>query len=247
MKAVQRAVDAETERRSRLLAQRAEYARSSVALRAEQLKIIYEGTDPDYRGIAGDRWPVEHQGKPTIVIGENGASVLVLLENLTDDQIRERLPNALKLQSELKYLQTDRDNCRVYYKIGRELFAYQRETHSDFALYCCTSSGEPLSKVRNKTVDSVPDDYELFSRWAHETGICVKARELPAIDDIGDSVDDITESVEKTLRAHGIEPDHCWREISVEISEQQPALSAWLREAGERWDEATERADRCRP
>ena len=247
MKAVQRAVDAETERRSRLLAQRAEYARSSAALRDEQLKIIYEGTDPDYRGIAGDRWPVEHQGKPTIVIGENGASVLVLLENLTDDQIRERLPNALKLQSELKYLQTDRDNCRVYYKIGRELFAYQRETHSDFALYCCTSSGEPLSKVQNKTVDSVPDDYELFSRWARETGICVKARELPAIDDIGDSVDDITENVEKTLRAHGIEPDHCWREISVEISEQQPALSAWLREAGERWDEATERADRCRP
>lgn len=327
MKAVQRAVDAETERRSRLLAQRAEYARSSAALRAEQLKIIYEGTDPDYRGIAGDRWPVEHQGKPTIVIGENGASVLVLLENLTDDQIRERLPNALKQQAaraastpsvadaiparyrpenleadsfyvaeattgrvvsgpfervgeiplalmgydgahkvktgqdirdeatppaskdspELKYLQTDRDNCRVYYKIGRELFAYQRETHSDFALYCCTRSGEPLSKVRNRTVDSIPDDYELFSRWARETGICVKGRELPAIDDIGDSVDDITESVEKTLRAHGIEPDHCWREMSVEISEKQPALSAWLREAGERWDEATERADRCRP
>ncbi len=96
-------------------------------------------------------------------------------------------------------------------------------------------------------MDSIPDDYELFSRWARETGICVKARELPAIDDIGDSVDDITESVEKTLRAHGIEPDHCWREMSVEISEKQPALSAWLREAGERWEEATERADRCRP
>lgn len=340
MKAVQKAVDAETERRDRAMTERAGLARSAAALRAEQLRIIYEGTHSDYRGTAGDRWPAEHRGKPTIVIGENGASVLVLLENLTDAQISERLPYALKQQAarvaslpnvgesaipsrsrpenleadsfyvtesttgrvvsgpfervgeiplalmgydgahkiktgqdlqdeaappalktgpELEYLQTDRDNCRVYFKSGRELFAYQRENHSEFALYSCTGSGEPLSKVRNRTVDTLPDDDELFCGWARETGLfradnaatvsqtSVSAIDVPAVDDIGDSVDEITEGVEKVLRAHGIEPGRDWQEVSDEVRGTLPTLSALLKEASVRLEEANERASFCRP
>ncbi|MBR8043188.1 NADAR family protein [Burkholderia cenocepacia] len=67
--------------------------------RQEQLNIIYETTHGDFKGIAGERWPAEHQGKRTILVNDKGATILALLENLTDEQIADKLPLALKTRA----------------------------------------------------------------------------------------------------------------------------------------------------
>ncbi|WP_336963703.1 DUF1419 domain-containing protein [Sphingobium aquiterrae] len=65
--------------------------------RAQKLDLIWSRTHSDFRGVAGDAnpdaWPAEHIGKRTITVFEPGAgTVLKLLENLTDQEIADRLP-----------------------------------------------------------------------------------------------------------------------------------------------------------
>jgi hypothetical protein len=64
--------------------------------RAEKLEAIWNRTPDDYRGIAGDAnpnaWPPEHRGKRTILVKGGGLdTILKLLEDLTDEEIQERL------------------------------------------------------------------------------------------------------------------------------------------------------------
>ncbi|RIA46183.1 uncharacterized protein DUF1419 [Hephaestia caeni] len=66
--------------------------------REEKLQLIWSSTSRDYRGLAGeanpDAWPAEHLGKRTIMVLERpGGTVLKLLEDLTDDEIADRLPH----------------------------------------------------------------------------------------------------------------------------------------------------------
>ncbi|CAM5290935.1 hypothetical protein ATER59S_00538 [Aquamicrobium terrae] len=65
--------------------------------REEKLEAIWNATHPDCRGIAGesnpDAWPEDHKGKRAIVVDDNGAAVLKLLEHLTDDEIDARMAN----------------------------------------------------------------------------------------------------------------------------------------------------------
>ncbi|RWK58591.1 DUF1419 domain-containing protein [Mesorhizobium sp.] len=64
--------------------------------REEKLEAIWAGTHPDFRGIAGSAdpsaWPAEHRGKRTILVnvGSHG-TILKLLEDLTDEEIEEKL------------------------------------------------------------------------------------------------------------------------------------------------------------
>jgi len=72
-------------------------------MRTQQLDRIWSSTHPDYRGLAGeinpDAWPAEHRGKRTILVYEPGVgTVLKLLENLTDDEIADRLPERPTIQ-----------------------------------------------------------------------------------------------------------------------------------------------------
>ena len=65
--------------------------------REAKLKLIWARTPADYRGRAGqfdpDSWPTEHHGKRAILVYEPGVgTVQKLLENLTDDEIADRLP-----------------------------------------------------------------------------------------------------------------------------------------------------------
>jgi hypothetical protein len=69
--------------------------------RGEKLEAIWNRTPADFKGIAGaanpDAWPPSQQGKRTILVYVTGTgTVLKLLEDLTDDEIEERLPGALK-------------------------------------------------------------------------------------------------------------------------------------------------------
>lgn len=59
---------------------------------AEQLDHIWSTTPADYRGYAGERWPGQHRGKPTILIdGGAHGSVLTLLKDLSEAEIATRL------------------------------------------------------------------------------------------------------------------------------------------------------------
>lgn len=69
--------------------------------RDEKLELIWSRASPDYKGIAGasnpDAWPTEQHGKRTILVFEPGAgTVLKLLEDLTDQEIEEKLPAAFR-------------------------------------------------------------------------------------------------------------------------------------------------------
>ncbi|WIW89619.1 DUF1419 domain-containing protein [Sphingobium sp. V4] len=75
-----------------------EHERAAVAnlSRGDALDVIWEREGDDFRGLAGqfnpDAWPAEHHGKRTILVYEPGVgTVLKLLENLTDDEIADRL------------------------------------------------------------------------------------------------------------------------------------------------------------
>lgn len=66
--------------------------------RDQKLKLIWSRTHSDFRGFAGefdpDSWPAEHHGKRAILVYEPGVgTVQKLLENLTDDEIADRLPH----------------------------------------------------------------------------------------------------------------------------------------------------------
>lgn len=65
--------------------------------REEKLEAIWSATHADFKGIAGeanpDAWPPEHQGKRTILINAGGkGTVLKLLEDLSDEEIDNRMP-----------------------------------------------------------------------------------------------------------------------------------------------------------
>ncbi|RWL87327.1 MAG: DUF1419 domain-containing protein [Mesorhizobium sp.] len=64
--------------------------------REEKLEAIWADTHPDFRGTAGSAdpggWPAEHRGKRTILVNAGGhGTVLKLLEDLTDEEIEEKL------------------------------------------------------------------------------------------------------------------------------------------------------------
>ena len=86
-----------------------------------------------------------------------------------------------------------------------------------------------------------------YSEWRHQIAMTPKQERFPVIADLGDSADEIAANVEDFLRKNGVEPIRSWNEIANEIDDAEPALADWLRKAGEHWDEAIERADRCRP
>jgi len=65
--------------------------------RDERLEHIWSSTHDDYRGYAGERWPVASRGKRTIVCyGGAAGTVLKLLDDLTDDEISGKLPVHLR-------------------------------------------------------------------------------------------------------------------------------------------------------
>lgn len=77
-----------------------EHEKAAVAnlTREEKLDLIWSLTHDDFRGIAGalnpNARPVEHRGKRSILVYEPGVgTVLKLLENLTADEIADKLPH----------------------------------------------------------------------------------------------------------------------------------------------------------
>lgn len=69
--------------------------------KAVLLRLIYRWTHSDFKGRAGERWAEADRGKPTILVFRNGTT-LILLENMTDEEIADRLPLALKRDAERK-------------------------------------------------------------------------------------------------------------------------------------------------
>lgn len=67
--------------------------------RKQKLALIYRHEHRDYKGRAGPQWG-EHEGEKSIMVNEKGATVLTLLETLSDEQIANKLPYALKKESE---------------------------------------------------------------------------------------------------------------------------------------------------
>lgn len=70
--------------------------------RDEKLEAIWAATPEGYRGIAGalnpKAWPPEKRGKRTILLNAGGLStILTLLEDLSDREIDELLPDALEI------------------------------------------------------------------------------------------------------------------------------------------------------
>lgn len=69
--------------------------------RKAKLALIYRWTHSDYKGRAGEQWGEADRGKPTLLVNRGG-TCLVLLENLTDEEINNKLPYALKKDAERK-------------------------------------------------------------------------------------------------------------------------------------------------
>jgi hypothetical protein len=61
--------------------------------RDERLEHIWSSTHDDYRGYAGERWPLAMRGRRTVLVyaGQSG-TVLELLDDLTEAEIAAKLP-----------------------------------------------------------------------------------------------------------------------------------------------------------
>ncbi|KQU95474.1 hypothetical protein ASD12_23465 [Mesorhizobium sp. Root102] len=75
--------------------------RESRAVRAmtrdERIEHIWSATHDEYRGYAGERWMPEHRGKRTILVyGRRRGTTLTLLDDLTEEQIADKLPVHLR-------------------------------------------------------------------------------------------------------------------------------------------------------
>ncbi|MDP3411092.1 DUF1419 domain-containing protein [Bosea sp. (in: a-proteobacteria)] len=65
--------------------------------RQERLEHIWSSTHDDYRGYAGERWPVLDRGKRTVTVyGSRQGTSLRLLDGLTDAEVSEKLPVHLR-------------------------------------------------------------------------------------------------------------------------------------------------------
>jgi hypothetical protein len=65
--------------------------------RAERLDHIWSSTADDYRGYAGERWPLSDHGKRTVLLyGGKEGIFLKLLDQLTDTEISAKLPVHLR-------------------------------------------------------------------------------------------------------------------------------------------------------
>lgn len=63
----------------------------------ERLEHIWSATHDAYRGYADDRWLPEFRGKRTILVyGRRGSTTLKLLDELSADEIRAKLPVHLR-------------------------------------------------------------------------------------------------------------------------------------------------------
>lgn len=65
--------------------------------REERLEHIWSSTADDYRGYAGERWPLSDHGKRTVLLyGGKEGTFLKLLDQLTDTEISAKLPVHLR-------------------------------------------------------------------------------------------------------------------------------------------------------
>lgn len=65
--------------------------------REERIEHIWSSTHDDYRGYAGERWPVAQRGKRTVLFyGGGRGTMLKLLDDLTDAEIASKLPVHLR-------------------------------------------------------------------------------------------------------------------------------------------------------
>ncbi|MBA9859233.1 hypothetical protein [Ralstonia insidiosa] len=95
----------------------------------------------------------------------NGRKLNVWVEEILASLAAWRDARA-KANPPLEFVRTDRDNCRVYYRLGGKLYAFQAERKDHFQLFECTPDGEPMYPVPLKPVDQKPTDYPEFGRWA---------------------------------------------------------------------------------
>ncbi|MBN3507189.1 hypothetical protein [Burkholderia cenocepacia] len=68
--------------------------------RDQKLTLIYRHTHRDYKGKADEVWGRVHVGKRTLLVNRKGVTVLALLEQLTEEEIAEKLPYALKKEAD---------------------------------------------------------------------------------------------------------------------------------------------------
>ncbi|NTB87767.1 DUF1419 domain-containing protein [Agrobacterium tumefaciens] len=65
--------------------------------REERLEHIWSSTADDYRGYAGERWPLSDRGERTVLLyGGKGGRSLKRLDQLTDAEISAKLPVHLR-------------------------------------------------------------------------------------------------------------------------------------------------------
>lgn len=94
----------------------------------------------------------------------NGRKLNVWVEEILASLVAWRDAKA-KGNPPLEFVRTDRDNCRVYYRHGAKLYAFQKERRDHFQLFECTQDGEPMYQVPLKPVDQKPANYPEFGRW----------------------------------------------------------------------------------
>ena len=64
--------------------------------REERIEHIWSATQDDYRGYAGGAFRPEHRGKRTVIVYGRSETSFQLLDDLTDEQISEKLPVHLR-------------------------------------------------------------------------------------------------------------------------------------------------------
>ncbi|CAG9229846.1 hypothetical protein PSP6_540001 [Paraburkholderia tropica] len=138
--------------------------------RAQKLTLIYRHTHSDFKGKAGPVWG-EHAGKKTIMVNINGAAALSLLDDLTDEQIADKLPYALQKEHQ-RQEQAAAKKAQASAEIAAPIEAAQEvaETTQKIAVTKITvTRGEGPSDTCRKpeTVATYDEANSILWRWSN--------------------------------------------------------------------------------
>ena len=75
----------------------------------------------------------------------------------------------------LKFSHTDNGNCRVYYRVGRNVRCFQEDRPGEFIYYACSKDGEPEFECKTRMpLNRMPDDdsatARAFRKWRESHG-----------------------------------------------------------------------------
>lgn len=145
--------------------------------RKKILDLIYRFTHADFKGVSGERWGSD-KGYPSIVVNHNGATALILLRDLSDEQINSRLDYVAYSYKKEAKLRDEKARNKVVSKASLDVvrllvpgirtltlkaaasYVYEQDTYLHVPVVATFDvEGKPATSLTEFTIRGIRSDY----------------------------------------------------------------------------------------